>query len=156
MGERSGIRVRVGGFITHDNRLLLIEQRRRAEASQGSYWLLPGGGVKSGEPLAEALRREIAEELAVSAEVGRPIALVESISPDPAYDKHVLHVIMAAALREPPAAGRITPADQALLSARFVSAAELQALNLRPPIAAHLARYVQRLPVDVEYLGSVW
>ena len=38
---------------------------RRHEKSGREYWLLPGGGVNSGESLVEALRRELEEEVAI-------------------------------------------------------------------------------------------
>jgi ADP-ribose pyrophosphatase YjhB (NUDIX family) len=155
-GERGAPTIRVGGFIVRDGRLLLAEQRRRAERSGPSYWLLPGGGVRCGETLSEALQREGREELGVDLAPGRPIALAESISPDPSYPKHILHVILTAVLSPDIDVTSLSPTDAAVLSLRFFAAGELQQLAIRPPLAAHLARYMDALPLDVEYLGRVW
>jgi 8-oxo-dGTP diphosphatase len=54
-----------------DGRLLLT--RRPADRHMGGLWEFPGGKVDRGESPAAALARELAEELGVEAEIGRPI-----------------------------------------------------------------------------------
>ncbi len=56
--------VAVGGLLVQGNRLLLV---RRHEPSKGA-WTLPGGGVRLGERLVEALRREFREETGLEVE----------------------------------------------------------------------------------------
>ena len=147
--------IRVGGFIVREGRVLLVRQHRGADPSAPDYWLLPGGGLEFGETLAEALIREAAEELGVDVLPSRPIALIESISPEPDYPKHVVHVVLAARLSEN-TAGPLAPHDQDVLEARFFSAHELQGLRLRPPFASDLRRFLEALPDGVEYLGRMW
>jgi 8-oxo-dGTP diphosphatase len=156
MGERRQPTIRVGAFITHDRRVLLVQQHRAAEASAPAYWLLPGGGVEFGESLEEALTREVREELGLTVLVDRPIALAESISPDPDYPKHVLHVVCSASL--PPEANPdgVAPADPTLLAARFFNPEEMARLSLRPPFAAQLASFLRELPRGLAYLGRIW
>jgi 8-oxo-dGTP diphosphatase len=156
MGERHGPTIRVGAFLTHESRLLLVQQQRAAEQAAPAYWLLPGGGVEFGESLAEALVRELREELGLSVVVDRPIALVESISPDPAYPKHVVHVIMAASLPPGTDAGAVLSTDPAVRAAGFFGADELGGLSLRPPIAAYLVSFLKELPSGLAYLGRLW
>lgn len=48
---------------------LILTCRRRAEKAAGGKWEFPGGKVESGETHAEALVREIQEELGASIEV---------------------------------------------------------------------------------------
>jgi len=55
-----------GLLITPDGDLLTIQ---RIRLGQDPYWVLPGGGVESGEDLETALARELREELAATAEV---------------------------------------------------------------------------------------
>ena len=53
------------GLIVHDERLLVMGNRHVSGLS------LPGGGVETGERLADALQREIREEAGIAVEVGR-------------------------------------------------------------------------------------
>jgi ADP-ribose pyrophosphatase YjhB (NUDIX family) len=52
-------RIGVGAVVLHEGRVLMV--RRGGQPSSGR-WSLPGGLVELGETIAEAARREIAEE----------------------------------------------------------------------------------------------
>lgn len=58
----------VGAAIVRGGRCLVT--RRSARASMPLAWEFPGGKVEPGEPPRDALRRELAEELGIDAEVG--------------------------------------------------------------------------------------
>ena len=70
MNEQEPILV-VAGIICRGD-CILICQRPRVDA-YGLQWEFPGGKVRKGEELADALRRELEEELAIQAEVGGEI-----------------------------------------------------------------------------------
>jgi ADP-ribose pyrophosphatase YjhB (NUDIX family) len=141
--------IRVGGFLQLDGRILVVKQGRGEER----YWLLPGGGVRFGETLSEALRREIDEELGLRVAVGRLLAIVESISPEPAYPKHVVHLVFEVSAA--PEAD-IVPQEATVLRAEFLDERGLSTIDLRPPIAEFLLDCLRELPSSPQYLGRRW
>jgi ADP-ribose pyrophosphatase YjhB (NUDIX family) len=141
--------IRVGGFLQHSGRILLVKQGRGEER----YWLLPGGGVRFGETLSEALRREIDEEVGLRVAVGRLLAIVESISPEPAYPKHVVHLVFEVSAA--PEAD-IVPQEATVLRAEFLDERGLSTVDLRPPIAGFLLDCMRELPSSPQYLGRRW
>lgn len=67
--------VGVGGLIIRpDGRVLVV---RRAHPPGAGSWSLPGGKVRPGERLQEALRREMLEETGLSVLVGPLLDVVE-------------------------------------------------------------------------------
>ena len=54
---------RAAGIIIQDGQILLM---RRVVAGRGEYWVFPGGGVEAGETEAEAMAREVHEELGLT------------------------------------------------------------------------------------------
>ncbi|MCS6845577.1 MAG: A/G-specific adenine glycosylase [Caldilineales bacterium] len=59
----------------HSDQFLIAQ--RPPEGMLGGLWEFPGGKCHDGEPLADCLRRELAEELGVEATVGRLVTVVE-------------------------------------------------------------------------------
>src|SRR3954467_1537451 len=72
-------RIRVSAILRWQDRVLLCRHEKHGR----EYWLLPGGGVNSGESLVEALRRELDEEVAIGDDLTfeGPVAVVDSIAP---------------------------------------------------------------------------
>ncbi len=56
---------------------LILAARRGAGMTQPGLWEFPGGKVEPGETPTEALRREVAEELGCTVEVGAHVARCE-------------------------------------------------------------------------------
>ena len=64
------------GVIWREDGRILIAQRP-LDGLLGGLWEFPGGKVQPGESLAEALRREIDEELGIEIEAGRTLATIK-------------------------------------------------------------------------------
>jgi ADP-ribose pyrophosphatase YjhB (NUDIX family) len=141
--------IRVAGLLVHKGSILMVEQGR----GDDRYWLLPGGGVQFGETLSDALKRELQEELGLRVGVQRLIAIVESISPDPDYAKHVVHLVfeISAPVEDLP-----EPHEDKVLTARFLDELQLQSADVRPPITEFLSACVREIPSSPQYLGRRW
>lgn len=121
-------------------------------------WLLPGGGVRSGESLLRALQRELWEETGLFPEgtdvpLEGPVALVDSIAPPASVRrKHVVHVIFAADVTG--SLEDVVSQDEAIRGHRAFRLQELDAIALHPPIQRFLQRWQPGDPAV--YLGEMW
>jgi 8-oxo-dGTP diphosphatase len=144
-------RIRVSAILRRENRILLVRQEKPGR----EYWLLPGGGVHAGESLVDALRREIAEEIGIDADLPfeGPVAIADSIAPPGAPAKHVVHIVFAGELGgQSPA--RASSSDAAVRNHRLFDLDELPGIALHPPIQRFLTRWQPGDPVV--YLGAMW
>lgn len=147
-------RVRVSAILRWRGRILLL----RHEKGDDEVWLLPGGGVRTGESLVRALQRELWEETGLFPEgadvpLEGPVALVDSISPDPGLRrKHVIHVIFAADVTG--SLEDVVSQDSAVRGHRAFGLRELDFVALHPPIQRFLQRWQPGDPAV--YLGEMW
>lgn len=72
-------RVGVGGVVMQAGALLMVERGRPPRAGQ---WAIPGGKLRWGERLEEAVAREVEEETGLRVEVGELIWSGQTIGPD--------------------------------------------------------------------------
>jgi 8-oxo-dGTP diphosphatase len=145
-------RIRVSAILRRDDRILLC----RHEKGDKGYWLLPGGGVNSGESLVDALHRELLEEVGIKEElpVEGPVAIVDSIAPQRSFAaKHVVHIIFAGDLGDR-SLERVSSQDAAVRGHRLFGVGDLDEVVLHPPIQRFLARWRPGDPVV--YLGPLW
>jgi ADP-ribose pyrophosphatase YjhB (NUDIX family) len=147
-------RIRVSAILRWQGRILLL----RHERAGAEAWLLPGGGVRVGESLIVALRRELLEETGLFRDGAElplegPVAIVDSISPRTgAYRKHVVHVIFAADVTG--SLADVASQDDAVRGHRAFLVRELDAITLHPPIHRFLQRWQPGDPAT--YLGEMW
>ncbi len=79
---------RVTGIVIEDDQILLLNQDTEGLRT----WSLPGGKVEDGESLAQALMREMREEIGAIVDVGRLLYVCDVI------DSHVIHITFEARL----------------------------------------------------------
>ena len=147
-------RVRVSAILRWHGRILLCRHEKRG----AEHWLLPGGGVRSGESLTQALaararrgdradrgrrrdpgrgpRRDHRLDLA------RAQPLVEARRP------HRLRAELDGSL------AAVVSRDEAVRGHRLFDLDELEGLALHPPIGRFLRRFQPGDPCV--YLGSLW
>jgi 8-oxo-dGTP diphosphatase len=145
-------RIRVSALLRWEGRMLLC----RHEKPGKEYWLLPGGGVNGGESLADALHRELLEEVGIDDELPLegPIAIVDSIAPERSFAaKHVVHIIFSGDLTGR-SLERVTSQDAAVRGHRLFAVSDLDDIVVHPPIQRFLQRWRPGDPVV--YLGSLW
>ena len=68
----------VAVIVDAEDRVLLT--KRNVPPFQGE-WVMPGGKIDLGEPIVEALKREVWEEVGLEVEVGRLIDVFEHVTP---------------------------------------------------------------------------
>jgi len=116
--------VTVGAVIIKDDKILLVKRRYEPKAN---FWTLPGGRVKLGEGVRQALIREIREECGIEIEPIRIIDVIDFIEQDEDERVRFHYVIIdfEAIYKD----GEIRPASD-VLNARWVLFSELNKINL--------------------------
>lgn len=75
MAEALGLKQVVAGILVNGSRVLICQ--RTETQPFALQWEFPGGKVEAGEALAEALVRELEEELGICAKVETEVAIVQ-------------------------------------------------------------------------------
>jgi 8-oxo-dGTP diphosphatase len=140
------IRIRVAALLIEDGKVLLIAHKK----DDTVYWLLPGGGVNPGETLAEALKRELKEELDIHIIVNDIALICDSIAPDDS--KHIVNICFFC-IHD---AGKyFLNNEQRLYKFGFFSVGELNDMKIIPPIKDELEKILRGLENKI-YHGKKW
>ncbi|MEL8054540.1 MAG: NUDIX hydrolase [Pseudomonadota bacterium] len=113
----------VGCICFRDDEVLLV---RRGKAPRAGEWSIPGGRVEPGEPVRDAVLRELQEETGVTAELVALVDVVDAVfdSEEEVAFHYVLIDYVARWISGEPIAG-----DDAI-DTRFVKLSALKAIEL--------------------------
>jgi ADP-ribose pyrophosphatase YjhB (NUDIX family) len=144
------MKVRVVVMLLRGAEILLMKHRRFGL----SYWVLPGGALKEGEPLTACARREMREETGLEVHLGNLVYVADVISPD--HRKHDVNLFF---LGE--AVGGEFGVTPAKTLGEHLDVPEWFALDdlptFYPPIGDRLREDAQRgFPEAAVYLGNLW
>lgn len=140
---------RVAAVILRGNEVLL--QR----IGDQPYWCLPGGRVDFGEAAAEAMRREIVEELGVEPRIERPLWMVENLYQDNGTRYHEASLYYLASLPgDSPEVTATSPwktveLDGTPLLNQWHPVDSLESVNLVP---SFLRTHLRDLPDRLQYI----
>ena len=126
--------VAVGGVVWHEGRVLLAQ---RGKAPGYGTWSIPGGAVQLGEPLREAVAREVKEECAVEVAVGEIVDAIDRVVRDAEGRVQYHYIILDSAARY---VGGNLQAGSDVLAARWVAPNEFADYGLTPAALAVIAR----------------
>jgi ADP-ribose pyrophosphatase YjhB (NUDIX family) len=139
------IEIRVAGILVHHGKILLAEHEKAGQ----SYWVIPGGRVKCGETLKEALLREIKEETGLEVKPGRRIFVNDFIQ----EKRQVLNIYFEVVPREGLAKWQ-KKRDGRLRRTEFFSPEELGEITLKPQIKPEILQILAgKWPQEI-YLGE--
>lgn len=114
-----------------DNEEQVLLTKRKVPPFQGD-WVMPGGKIDLGEPIVQALKREVWEEVGLEVEVGALIDVFEHVTPG--EDNYHFIIIY---YRCTPLYCDVTHNDEEVAEARWVKVSELD----RYPVPAG-ARFI--------------
>ena len=141
-------RIRVGAIIPRDDTLLMV----RHVKNERSYWMPPGGGVDWGEPLDEALARELREETGYEISVGPLLLAKDSIAPD--GSRHIVHLLFRASVTGGAAAAST---DARVKESAWVPMNRLQTEMFFPDVLPQLLAVLGASGyTGAQYVGNTW
>lgn len=134
------MKVKVRAVVIRDGRLLVSRESRQGV----EHLLLPGGRVRAGESISDALIRELAEETGLEVVPQRLLYVAEVVG---MYGVHDLNLVWLAQLSDP----EVAISDDALIE--FDS---LEARTVMPPIIEQIASdATDGWPQQARWLGNV-
>jgi ADP-ribose pyrophosphatase YjhB (NUDIX family) len=145
--RNNATRIRAAAIIIEKDKILLLAHKK----NNNVYWLLPGGGINYGEPLHEALKRELKEELGISIDIHKAGLICDSV--DPGGNRHIVNICFYCShINGNYKLGK----DKRLHNFGFFSSNDLQDLPVYPPIKGELISILNGKDIKDIYLGARW
>ena len=148
--------VGIGAVIVKEGKVLLI---KRGKSPSLGEWSIPGGAVNVGEPLEEALLREIKEETGLVVNIRKPIEILDKICRDE-KNKVKYHYILLDYAGDY-VKGKLKPSSD-VLDARFISPEKLDSFGVNgstkkviEKALENLRRKDERIATETEII-STW
>ncbi len=132
--------VGVGAVIVDGRKVLLI--RRGSEPLKGQ-WSLPGGGLETGEPLEEGLRREVREETGLEVNILNLAGVYDRIMQDDSGKAQFHYVLIDYVCT---VAGGTLRAGGDAAEVRWVDEGELDALDITALTLPVIREVLAKLP----------
>jgi len=139
-------RVRVAALAERDGRVLLAHHRK----DRREYFLLPGGGVESGEFSHAALARELREEAGVACRIGDVRYVIEVKAPN--ESRHLIQFVFDAEIVGDVGAS----ADPRVVECAWHPVDDLRRLRIHPAVGGTLADDLERRNRAPRYLVARW
>lgn len=141
------MRVRAAALIVKNGTLLLVKHAKNKK----TYWLLPGGGVKLGEPVKSALKREIREEINLESRIKELVFLVETFSSKEDHIIQPTYYVEAIDVDTIHLGG-----DGRVTGFGFFRARELDGLTIYPDIKDELKDFLEKKYWTLRYIYKKW
>ena len=135
--------VGVGGVVVEQGRVLLA---RRGRAPLLGEWSIPGGALKVGETLEEALRRELREETGLEVTPLELLEVLDRIVPDEDGRTRYHYVLIDYLCRVEPSGPQNPLAGTDASECRWVAPSELAPYHLRPETLRVVQKALQAAP----------
>lgn len=135
ISRRKGILVVVGALVRRNNELLLVKRKKKPWKD---YWAIPGGKIKFGESLEEAVKREVREETGIDIKVIRLLGVQTVIIKK--NGKIVDHFLLID-FEAYPLENELKPNTEEIDEVRWVKFSELEKYRLSSPTLKILKKF---------------
>lgn len=139
--------LRCSVMVLRDEAVLLC---RRTDVAEG-LWIMPGGTPRRGEGSAAAACRETAEETGIRVSAEGVAFVLDSTSWD--RTRHQIEIVFLGEEVQPAEHPRTLEPH---LEPAFVPLADLDHINLRPPLGGYIRGFARSRQATAGYLGNLW
>ena len=141
------MRVRAAGLGLIGDEVLLVEHSKDGR----SYWLLPGGGIRVGESVKSALKREVKEELSIDVLVKELLFVVETLS---GSGTHIIQPTFLLEIGD--GEDIVVGEDSRVVGFDLFGVSDLEERTIYPDIREEIIEYLRHRKVKNRYIYKQW